>query len=460
MYFKQILTPGLGCYSYVIGSPQAGEAVVVDPKRDIADYLEIAREEGLRLAHVIETHLHADHVSGAMELVAATGAAVYIHPGAGVEYPHKALADGEILTMGAVRLEALHTPGHTPNSLSLLVSDLDRCETPALLLTGDVLFVGDIGRPDLPGEQILQLQVQNLYDSLYVKFGRLPPDLEVYPGHGQGSLCGRTMSDKGVTTLGYERRANKMLGLPSFEAFKEAVLARLPDRPKSFDRIPEINRQGAPLLERCPRYREISPEGFETLMSEPKAVVIDTRDASAFGGAHIPGSLNIGFEKQLANWVGMSVEPDANILIVATDRQQFMDMTVELHRIGYDNILGYLAGGMAAWIRSGRPIDSLGQMSVHELAAALARPNPPVLLDVRTPGEWEAGHIAAASHHPFAETLASGMNLCFKDPVAVICGSGYRSNISGSALAAKGCQVRAVAGGMTAWRRLGLPVVA
>ncbi|MHC1713734.1 MAG: rhodanese-like domain-containing protein [Solidesulfovibrio sp.] len=460
MYFKQIQTPGLGCFSYVIGCPAAGEAVVVDPKRDIDCYLEIARDEGMRITRVIETHLHADHISGGQELRAATGAPIHIHPNANVAYPHQPLVEGQIIAAGAARLEVLYTPGHTPNSVSLLVSDLVRSPTPALLLTGDVLFVGDIGRPDLPGAEILAEQVQNLYDSLYVKFSQLPADLEIYPAHGQGSLCGRGMSAKGVSTLGYERRANAMLGYPDFERFKAAVLARFPARPKSFSHIIATNRQGAQLLDRCPMERELSPARFKEMMPGEKTVVIDSRDAAAYGGAHIPGSLNIGFETQLANWVGMSVAPGSNILIVAADRERASAMRLELHRIGYDAILGHLGGGMAAWIQSGYEIASLGQMSVHELAMSLNGPTPPALLDVRTDPEWESGHIAQAVHQPFADILERGVDLCFSGPVAVVCGSGYRSNIIGSALAAKGCaNVRSVAGGMTAWQRAGLPTV-
>ncbi len=460
MYFKQIQTPGLGCFSYVLGCPAARACVVVDPRRDIDCYLEIARDEGMRITGVIETHLHADHVSGGQELRAATGAPIYIHPGAGVGYPHEPLLEGQIIEAGAARMVVLYTPGHTPNSVSLLVSDLVRSPDPAMILTGDVLFVGDIGRPDLPGAAILDEQVRNLFDSLYGKLANLPPELEVYPAHGQGSLCGRGMSAKGVSTLGYERRANPMLRFADFDAFKKAVLSRLPARPKSFSHIIETNRRGAPLRDSCPQERELPPERFAALMEAPDTVVIDSRDAAAYGGAHIPGSLNIGFEKQLANWVGMSVAPGAKICIVAANRERASAMRLELFRIGYDDILGHLAGGMSAWTLSGRPVASLPQMSVHDLAAALSGETPPLLLDVRTDAEWEDGHAPQAVHRPFADILERGPDVCLTGPVAVVCGSGYRSNIIGSALAASGCaDVRSVAGGMIAWTRAGLPTV-
>lgn len=460
MYFKQIQTPGLGCFSYVLGCPATRQCVVVDPRRDIDCYLEIARDEGMRITAILETHLHADHISGGQELRAATGADIHIHPGAGVTYPHKPLAEGQIIEAGAARLEVLYTPGHTPNSISLLVSDLVRAPDPCMLLTGDVLFVGDIGRPDLPGADILDEQVRNLYDSLYQKLAKLPPELEIYPAHGQGSLCGRGMSAKGVSTLGYERRANAMLGYGNFASFKAAILSHLPARPKSFTHIIETNRKGANLRDACPMEHELTPERFETLMATPGTVVIDCRDTAAYGGAHIPGSLNIGFDKQLANWVGMSVAPDAKILIVAADRERASAVRLELFRIGYDAILGHLGGGMPAWTQSGREVASLAQMSVHALASQLQGDTPPALLDVRTDVEWESGHVAAAVHQPFASILERGVDACFSGPVVVICGSGYRSNIIGSALAAKGCaDVRSITGGMIAWKRAGLPVV-
>jgi glyoxylase-like metal-dependent hydrolase (beta-lactamase superfamily II)/rhodanese-related sulfurtransferase len=458
MYFQQIQTPGLGCYSYLIGCPAAGAMAVVDPKRDIADYLRISREEGMRITHIFETHVHADHVSGNMELAHATGAPIYIHENAGVAYPHTPLQSGDVFTVGAARLEVIFSPGHTPNSISLLVSDLVRDPEPWMLLTGDALFVGDVGRPDLPGAQILGEQVENLYHTLYKVFGKLPDGLEIYPAHGQGSLCGKGMSAKGVSTLGYERRANPMLRFSSYEDFRKTILAEFPVRPQSFDHIIKTNLTGAPLLERRASEKTLTPDQFETLMNSG-AVVIDTRDAAAFGGAHIPGSLNIGFESQLANWVGMSVAPKSEILIVAANRERFEAMRVELHRIGYDSILGFLDGGMAAWTLSGRPIESLAQISVHELRDGMKNGRYGTLLDVRTPAEWKTGHIDEAQHMPFVQVLEQSKEICVAEPVAVICGSGYRSNIAGSVLKSKGCGlVASVAGGMLAWRRAGFDV--
>lgn len=459
MYFKQIQVSGLGCFSYVLGCPAAGKMIVVDPKRDIADYLDISREEGMRITHIIDTHMHADHVSGAHELAARTGAPICMHPHTPATFAFTPLPEGLALEAGAARLTVLHTPGHTPHSLSLVVSDLVRSEEPWLVLTGDLLFVGDIGRPDLVGKAALDEQIKNLHNSLFVKLGALPDHLEVYPAHGAGSLCGKGMSPKPSSTLGYERRHNPRLLYASFEDFALAMSQDFPARPKSFSHIIGTNAGGAPLLERCPLEQSLGVEEFERRMAAG-AVIIDARDGAAFGGCHIPGALNIGFEKQLANWVGMVVDPKADILLVVNDSAAFQAMRTELQRIGYDKILGHLAGGMQAWIYSGRPAERLEQVAAPELAKRLQEGDAPLLLDVRTPPEWAGGHIAGARHMPFADILAACCTLPLDDEIVVYCGSGYRSNMAGSYMKAHGYRnVKSLAGGVLAWGRAGQPFI-
>jgi glyoxylase-like metal-dependent hydrolase (beta-lactamase superfamily II)/rhodanese-related sulfurtransferase len=449
----------MGCLSYVIGCPKAKAMAVVDPKRDVQDYLNISREEGMQITHVFNTHVHADHVSGDQELRLAAGADIYIHESAPVQYPHKTIREGDVFEIGAAKIEVLHTPGHTPNSVSLLVTDRSRSEEPEMLLTGDLLFVGDIGRPDLPGSEILDEQVNNLYDSLYVKLARYPDHLEVFPAHGQGSLCGRGMSAKKSSTLGYERRANPMLRFPSFEAFKADVMSAFPLRPKSFSHIIKTNLEGAVTLDACPMDKRLTPQQFEAMMADG-ALVIDARDSAAFGGFHIPGSINIGFEKQLANWVGMVVDPDAEIILVVDDQEDYDRMTTELHRIGYDLIFGYLSGGIMAWLMSGRAVEQLEQTSPHQLADILQNGGVRVI-DVRTPAEWESGHIAQAEHFPLSEILEKHYPEARKDEALVLqCGSGYRSNIAASLLRQAGfLKVTSLAGGAFAWSNAGLPLV-
>ena len=431
---------------------------VVDPKRDIEDYLNIAREEGMQITHVFNTHVHADHISGDQELRAATGADLYIHESAPVEYAHKDLKEGDIFEIGAAKIKVLHTPGHTPNAISLLVTDTARSEEPQMLLTGDLLFVGDIGRPDLPGEEILDEQVENLYHSLYVKLADYPDHLEIFPAHGEGSLCGRGMSAKKSSTLGYERRANPMLRFPSFEAFKAEVMSAFPVRPKSFSHIIQTNLKGAATLDACPMDKRLTPRQFEEMMAGG-ATIIDARDAAAFGGFHIPGSINIGFEKQLANWVGMVVNPAAEIILVVDEPNDYDRMVTELHRIGYDLIFGYLGDGIMGWLMSGRPVEQLEQTSPQQLAERLKNDRIRII-DVRTPSEWKNGHITQAEHFPLSEILENRFPEVEKDAEIVVqCGSGYRSNIAASLLRQAGfTKVKSLAGGAFAWSNANLPL--
>lgn len=459
MYFQQIRVEGLGCLSYAVGCPAAKAMAVIDPRRDVQVYLDIAREEGMRVTHVIDTHLHADHVSGAHELAAKTGAQICMLEGTPVTFPFQALTPGEVLTLGAARFTVLRTPGHTPHSLSLLLADLNRSEEPWMLLSGDLLFVGDAGRPDLAGGERLEEQVRNLHDSLYNRLGELPDHLELFPAHGMGSLCGRSLSSKTSSTLGFERRHNPVFAHASLDSFRQALLAGLPARPLSFSHIIATNTRGAPLLERCPLDQAMTPDQFEAYMQNG-TVVVDCREAPAFSGMHIRGALNIGLEKQLANWVGMVVEPSADILLVVPDSAAYQAMVTELHRIGYDNIYGYLSGGMAAWVNSGRPVETLSLIPAQELHARLMRGSAPAILDVRTPEERAKGHIPGSLHLPLRAILDRSANLPGGDLV-IYCASGYRSNIAASYLRRLGTNiVSSLAGGMLAWSRAGFPVTA
>jgi glyoxylase-like metal-dependent hydrolase (beta-lactamase superfamily II)/rhodanese-related sulfurtransferase len=455
MYFKQIVVPGMGCFSYVIGCPQAKAMAVIDPKRDVQDYLDISRQEGMKITHIIDTHVHADHVSGNQELRSHTGADIYLYENAAVHFPHQTLKEGDVIDIGMARLEVLHTPGHTPNSLSLLVTDQARGAEPWVILTGDLLFVGDVGRPDLVGADVLQEQVQNLYTSLYAKLAAYPDHLEVFPAHGMGSLCGRGMSFKTSSTLGFERRQNPMLQFASLADFSAAMTREFPARPRSFSHIIATNLQGPPLLERCPLERAMPPDQFEDRI-KAGAVVIDTRDTAAFGGFHIPDSINIGFEKQMANWVGMVIDPLADLLLVVVDRERYDAMCTELHRIGYDKIHGYLAGGIGSWLFSGRPVEKLAQLSVQSLKKRLEQQHPPHLVDVRTPAEWQTGHIAGAAQAPLSAILNHEFSLNQAEEMVLYCGTGYRSNIVASFLQQHGYdKVYSLAGGTFAWFNAG-----
>jgi hydroxyacylglutathione hydrolase len=455
MYFKQITVPGLGCNSYVIGCPGARKAVVVDPKRDVQEYMNISRDEGMRITHIIETHVHADHVSGNQELKSRTGADIYYSEHASVTFNHKKLKEGDVIEFGMVKLEILFTPGHTPNSISILVTDKARSDLPWMILTGDLLFVGSIGRPDLAGAEILEEQVKNLYVSLYEKLHGLPDYLEVFPAHGQGSLCGKGLSAKASSTLGYERLTQPVLKLSGFKEFHDRIAGEFPVRPRSFTHIINTNTQGAPMLDRCPIEQTLNPDQFDKILRQG-ATLIDTRDAAAFGGFHIPGAINIGFEKQMANWIGMVVDPMDNLLLVVDDQQKYDQMTTELHRIGYDNIFGYLSGGMSAWIAHGMPIDNLSPISAQGLRLQLDDHNSGHVVDVRTPEEWSQGHIVGSNHVPMTNILADSLDMPKDAEVIVVCGTGYRSNIVASRLKQDGfSHVHSLAGGLTAWQSAG-----
>ena len=458
MYFKQITAEGLGCLSYLIGCPAAQMACVVDPKRDVQDYIDIARENGMQITHIFETHIHADHVSGNMELKSRTGADIYLLKDSPVDYQFKGVEEGDQFEIGNVRLEIIKTPGHTPHSISILVTDKTRSDSPWLVLTGDCLFVGDIGRPDLAGKELIDEQVANLFDSLYNKLGRLPESMEVFPAHGQGSLCGKGMSAKSNSTIGFEKSNNSILNL-SKDDFVKTMSATFPERPKSFNHIIETNKIGPPLLERCPVTRDLSPLQVKDYL-ERGAVLLDTRDNASFGGVHIPGSINIGFAKQTANWIGMVIEPGAELIMVTADEQKYDAMCVELHRIGYDNIIGYLYGGITSWQEAGYPISQLWQISTAKLNDKLNANHYKHFLDVRTTDEWNLFRIKEAEHYPLAELLKKAPDISKDEEIIVTCGVGYRGNIAASFLQSKGFEhVHSLAGGMKAWINAGFPIV-
>ncbi|MEA3548905.1 MAG: rhodanese-like domain-containing protein [Thermodesulfobacteriota bacterium] len=458
MYFKQITVKGMGCLSYIIGCPKAQVACVVDPKRDMKIYLDLARQNGMKITHIFETHIHADHVSGNMELHSRTGAEICFMEGTPATFEHTEVKDGETMSFGNARLEFLKTPGHTPDSMSILVTDLSRSEDPWLVLTGDCMFVGDIGRPDLAGKKLLAEQTANLYNSLYNKLGKLPIDLEVYPAHGEGSLCGKGMSAKSSSTIGFETKNNPVLNLTE-DDFTLQMQQSFPDRPKSFNHIINTNKNGPPLLERCPMVRDLSPQQVKA-EKERGAVVLDTRDTAAFGGVHIPGSINIGFALQTANWIGLVIDPDAELILIVTDKEAYEAMSIQLHRIGYDNIIGYLYGGIVAWQEAGYPINQLWQISTEQLRKKLKNKNYNHFFDVRTPAEWSEGHIEGAIHLPWTNLLKELPNIAKNEEVIITCGIGYRGNIAASFLQGEGFEhVHSLAGGVMAWKNSGLPLI-
>lgn len=467
MLFERFEDSGLSQFSYAVGCPGAGAIAIVDPRRDVDVYETFAADRGVEITHVLETHIHADFASGARELAERTGAALCLSAydegeKYEVAFPHRELEDGSTIEIGSVRIQALHTPGHTPEHLSFLAFDTHRSpDVPEVMLSGDFLFVGSLGRPDLLGEESKRDLARRLFASVRGKLAPLPDGLEVHPGHGAGSMCGAGMSARPLSTLGFERVANPYLdpGL-SEDAFVEKILGSAPPFPPYYRRMKTLNSAGPAILGDLPGRDAIPVEEFHALV-EAGNVVVDLRDQLAFGGAHVPGALGIGVDGSLSTWAAWVVPYDQPILLVAETPFAVDPAVRALVRVGLDRIRGWLEGGMNAWRQEGLPIATLPQMSIPELAAALERGGAVDLLDVRGDAEWSGGHIDGAVHvhgglleDRLGEVPRNGR------PLAVICGSGYRSTVAASVLKRAGFEdVRNVPGGMRAWRSAGLQVV-
>ena len=457
---------GLSQYSYAVGCEAASRVAIVDPRRDVDVYLEWAAARGLAITHVLETHVHADFASGARELAERSGAELLLSAyDAGeryeVRFPHQSLHEGDALDLGKVRLEAIHTPGHTPEHLTFLVFDTARAATvPLAALTGDFLFVGSLGRPDLLGEEAKQELARALFGSVRGKLAGLPDGLEVHPGHGAGSMCGSGMSGRPFSTLGFERIANPFLDPRLSEsAFVERILAKPPPLPPYYLRMKELNAAGPPLLGGLPGMQAVPPARFRALAEDDGHVVIDLRDQLAFGGGHVAGALGIGASGgSLSSWAAWVVPYDRPLLLVAGGEEQVEPAVRALVRVGLDRVVGYLEGGMLGWIERGWSFATLPQVSVSELAARLASGDGPAVLDVRADGEWRQGHIEGA-HHLMGGEVPQRLADLPGGPLAILCGGGYRSTVVASFLQRAGRQdVINVTGGMGAWKRAGLPV--
>jgi len=456
MHFEQFYLGCLAHASYMIGSE--GVAAVVDPQRDVEIYLETAREHGLRIAHVIETHLHADFVSGHKELAERTGAKIYVGARAGARFPHVPVGDGDEVSFGQCRLRFLETPGHTVESICVLVTDLECSLEPFAVLTGDTLFIGDVGRPDLSGDRTPQQLAGLLYDSLQQKLLRLPDAVQVYPAHGAGSLCGRQMSSQRSSTIGEQRVSNYALRAGSREEFVRMLTDSLPERPAYFARDAEINRSGAAPLDALAPLAELTPGEFSRLV-QGGAMALDTRPDVQFAAGHVTGSVNIPLSGQFASWAGALVGLETDIVLVAGNAERAAESRMRLARVGIERVAGYLAGGIEAWQRETRPIARLERITVQELDR-LRRENAGLqIVDVRRDGEWEEGHLEGARLLPLNQLANTMRELDRGRLVAVHCKSGYRSAIAASMLLRSGFNhVLNVTGGFDAWKAAGLPV--
>jgi hydroxyacylglutathione hydrolase len=456
MYFEQFYLGCLAHASYMLGSE--GEAVVVDPQRDVEIYLKAAEEHGVVIRHIFETHLHADFVSGHKELAARTGAKIYIGEQAGATFPHVAVHDGFELTVGKIRVQAIETPGHTPESICLVISDVEKSAKPWAILTGDTLFLGDVGRPDLSRKHTPAELAGMLYDSLHNKVLKHADEVLVYPAHGAGSLCGRNMRAERSSTIGTERLTNYALQIKSKAEFVRELTSHLPARPEYFLQDAEINRTGAAALSDLPRLRAIAPRELKTMLDAGE-IAVDVRPGEEFARGHVPGSLNIALSGQFATWAGTVLGLAAHPVLIAGSEEQIFEARMRLARVALEDLDGYLDGGVEAWQRSGFPVERTAQITVVELHERLPAGELQVL-DVRREPEWEAGHLETANWWPLDNFRVSPPEVDRDSPIAVHCKSGYRSMIASSLLQRAGFKnVINVTGGFDAWQQAKLPVV-
>jgi glyoxylase-like metal-dependent hydrolase (beta-lactamase superfamily II)/rhodanese-related sulfurtransferase len=459
MYLKQFFVEGLGCASYLVGCEAQGVAAVIDPDRDVGRYIEAARARGLSITHIIETHLHADHVSGNTDLAARTGAPIYVHEAAQAEFPHKPLKEGDVIELGNIKMSVRHTPGHTPDSISILVSDTTRSQKPWLALTGDTMFVGDIGRPDLVGAEAARELAGQLHDSLFDGLLQLDDGVLIYPGHGAGSLCGRAIGSMRSTTMGFERHTNPALAVRDKDAFVEFMTHELPEQPGNHKRIKSLNRRGPnPLGEINPRSLSI---GEAIPYFQRGAALLDTRPKAAFVEQHVPGSVNLVADDQLSNRIGFVLSPDVPVVLLAKDEAESRQVILSLARVGYENVVGYLAQGIEGWAAAGLPIASgdVEDLSAPELHKLLGNGNDLLLIDVREPWEYHQGHIAQSLSIPLGDLARRADELDTSTAVAVICQSGNRSQSAAALLGQKGfAKVYNIQQGMIGWQRAGYPI--
>jgi len=460
--FKQFYLPCLAHASYIIGDEETGTAAVVDPQRDTDQYIAFAAEHGLKIKHVFLTHLHADFVAGHLELRDRVDAKIYLGAAAKAKYAFTPLHDGEILEFGRVRLKILETPGHTPESVSILVYDLNASDTqPHAVLTGDTLFIGDVGRPDL--RVALGWSAKDLggmlFDSLHDKLLPLPDQSLVYPAHGAGSLCGKAISKETVSTLGEQRRSNYALQPMSKEAFIQVVTADQPEAPAYFTYDAVLNSEERPTLDQA-LAREMNPLTLDAVLElqAAGAQILDTRDATEFASAHLAGSINIGLVGQYATWAGTVLDRKHPIVIVA-DPGRENESAVRLGRIGFDHVAGYLQNGLKSLESRPELIATTERLSAQFAAEVLSSSQPPLAIDVRAPGEREQKFIAGSVSVPLNH-LEENLGRIPKDrPLLVFCAGGYRSSIAASLLQRGGFDhVSEIASGMAGWEAAKLPV--
>ncbi len=446
MHLKHFFVEGIAHSSYLLGGDRS--CAVVDPSRDIENYLASAEKLGLRITHILETHLHADFISGHMDLAAATGARIYAPAKAGCSFDHSPVSDGDIITLDKLQISVMETPGHTPEHVSFVVSDLSRGDEPVAMFCGDTIFVGDTGRPDIFPSKAKEFAAK-LYDSIHGKLLTLPDGCMLLPAHGAGSMCGRSIKAMPSTTVGYEKKTSTLLSLDR-EDFIRRLTTGGPQVPDHFLRCGAINSGGPVLLSDLPPVPPCTPEEFESGI-ESGAIVLDTRSYDAFGGMHVPNALSIDLDGNFSIMAGWVVPPSKEILLVMGDSARVTEAVAALRRVGLDSIKGFLAGGMFAWARSGMPVNRVYQVSPCELQAILDGGEDWKLVDTRSPAEFEAFRLKKAVNIPVADIRTRSGELVSTTPTLVMCGSGRRSILGASILLRNGIRtVFNLAGGLPA----------
>jgi hydroxyacylglutathione hydrolase len=455
--FETVRTDGLAHLSYLIGDRSSGRAAVIDPRRDVDVYVELARKHRLTITHAVETHIHADFVSGSRELAARTGTArIHVSALGGAHYgfAHEPVLDGSRLELGAVSLTGIHTPGHTPEHMAYLATDEG---TPWGFFSGDFLFADSVGRPDLLGASQTPALARALFRSLRTALAPLPDTVPLYPAHGAGSPCGANICDR-QSTIGYERRHNPALQFTDESAFTDWVLRTAPPMPRYYPRMKRINAQGPAILGGLPAVDQLNPSAFQRRIAAGDVQLIDNRSMQDVGGGHIAGAWNIGPRPELSLWAGWMLDPEKPVALVLPHGGDLAEVLRQFLRVGFDRFAGVLDGGMDAWTEAGLPVSGLAQLPVRELSRLLP-PRDFQLLDVRLPQEWDEGHLPGARYLFLGELSEKLGELNRNRPVVAYCASGYRSSLAASILEAAGFTAAHVQGGYQAWTAAGLPTV-
>jgi hydroxyacylglutathione hydrolase len=453
MLLKHFFIGKIAHSSYILAGERS--CAVIDPQRDVDLYITAARALGVDITHILQTHLHADFVSGHMDLAQKTGAKIYVAKSAQCTFDHIPLSEGDTVELEDMVLKVLETPGHTPEHLSYVVIDKSRSDSPIGVFVGDTLFVGDVGRPDLFPD-IAQELARKLYHSLHNKLLQLPDYVEVYPAHGAGSLCGRTMGAKWTSTIGYERRFNAALQIKDKSAFIKSLTENMPPAPDHFSRCSDINRHGPARLADLPVIEELSASQFRKRMSDPAAVVLDTRSYHAYAGQHIPSAWHLDLNGNFPTFAGWVLPTDKDVLLVADEYGKALEAITWARRVGVDRIVGYLDVGMAAWAVASYETRSIKLLSAEDLHEMITGDVDFVLIDVRAPQEYEDNHIKGAINIPVADLRTRHSELDRDKPTVLICSSGNRSSLGVSILDQHGFrEVYNVAGGMTGYSTAG-----